>query len=248
MNLTYHPFESSYTNDTLRGTDITPRPDLVQTIAQTYGNTDKLLLDIGCGAGHKLQQMAPYFGTAIGLEPSVDMVKQAQNIQRDSDNIQIIRGIGQMLPLKDQTIDVMTAILTWWDPQEIHRALKPQGVLLIECIGPEDKTEFTKYFGKDEKGWRGANLNTNLLEMTEIIKHKLSPFFTDIDIQNKCWQTAYSSQGLWQLLNNTHTTVRNFDPQTDDKNFDKAIQLLSQNEQIILTQNRLIIIGNKIAK
>ena len=246
MNLPYHPFESSYVNDTLRGRDITPRPDLVQTLAQTYASNERYLLDIGTGSGHKLQQMAKHYGLAIGLEPSIDMLKHAKTIQSsDPNNIQLTRGIGKMLPLIDESIDVVTAIHTWWDPKEIYRVLKPNGVILIERIGPEDKSEFTKYFGKDEKGWRGANLNTNLVEMAENIKHKLSPFFVDIDIQSKHWQTAYTGEGLWQLLNNTYSTVRNFDPQIDYNNFDNAIQSLSHNNQIILTQNRLVITAHK---
>ena len=98
---------------------------------------------------------------------------------------------------------------------------------------------------KDSQGYRGANLNTQLDEMRHNLEKKLLPYFKIVQLQNATWKTCYTREGLWLLLNNTISTVRDFDPIKDKTVFDEAIKQLQVDNHITLTQNRLIIVASK---
>lgn len=245
MTSRYHNYQAQYAQNALRGVDITPRPELAMAIALQYASPEKTLLDIGCGTAEKTLTVAQSYKTILGLEPSLPLIRVAQqNIQHaNTHHAFLIRGVCQHLPLQPESIDVITAVLTWQDPSEIHNIIKKNGVVIIEGLGPEDKTTFTSYFGKDEQGYRGARLNTSLASLKESIYAQWSPYFSDIQIFNQHWQTAYTPEGLWDLLCTTYATVRNFDPLKDKPSFDKAITALAKEGNIILTQNRLVTVA-----
>lgn len=236
-------FTQIYSSKLLRGEDIIPRPEYSYGIVIESGGSDKKLLDIGCGSAYKTLKFSHNFQEIIGLEPSVDLLSIAQKSIKSQkiSNIYLVKGVAEHLPFRNNQFDVAIAILSWWFPQEVYCVLKPNGLFLIECLGPEDKKSFTHFFGKDKKGWRGANLNTDLAAMKQTIQQKLNPFFHSIEFKNILWQTSYCEEGLWMLLNNTKTTVRNFNPISDKEKFDNAMVHFKKNNQIILTQNRLII-------
>jgi len=57
-------------------------------------------------------------------------------------------------------------------------------------------------------------------------------------------RTKYQVNGLWSLLKNTCTTVRNFDKIKDKTSFDLAIAALAVDGEVILQQNRLLFIAS----
>ena len=243
MSRQFVEYHSYYSNDTLRGVDITQRPLLAADFAKQYAAPHKSLLDIGCGNMHKTLPLSDHFSKVVGVDPSRQLIEQAQsNIKKQNRiNARILEGTAQSLPPLPGKFDVVTAILTFWEPSEIHQIIHPEGVLLIEALGPEDKIEFTRFFGQDAQGWRGANIGLSFDMMVKKFKERLSPYFEINYIHNQNWQTRYSTEGLWTLLNNTYSTVRNFDPLSDKAAFEKACLALSKDEKIILNQNRLII-------
>jgi len=236
-------FQADYGKPDLRGKDLMPRPKLVPDFAKLYGGDSKSLLDIGCGNLYKIFPISQYFSTIVGIDPSPELIQQAKNeIQKNQfSNIAIIEGIAQALPKFSIRFDVVTAILSFWETAQIHNVINSEGIFLIECLGPEDKTTFTKYFGKDNNGWRGANVEKTLGEIESNIMNKLHPHFEITFNHNQDWETSYTKKQLWSLLNNTHSTVRNFNP-TDDKNvFEIAYSELEKDGEVILKQNRLVI-------
>lgn len=245
MTSSYFGYQKQYAQNSLRGFDIRPRPELAMNMALKYSGSTKSLLDIGCGTAEKMIPLAESFSTIVGLEPSIPLIEIAkQNIQHNFlRDAFLIRGLSQDLPFQSNTFDVITAILTWENPTEIHRVISQDGVVIIEGLGPNDKTAFTRYFGKDTNGHRGAHLDVDFDYLKKRIYDKWAPYFSSIEIFNQQWQTSYTKEGLWNLLNNTYTTVRNFDPKNDKPLFDEAVEALEKNGQIILTQNRLVTVA-----
>ncbi len=241
----YFSYEKQYAQNALRGMDIEPRPPLAMNMALQYSGAQKHLLDIGCGTADKMLTLTHAFNTVTGVEPSMPLVAVArQNIHtKQSHNAFLIRGVSQNLPLASNTFDVITAVLTWEDPKEAHRVIKSNGSLIVEGLGPEDKSAFTIYFGKDASGYRGACLDINLEQLKQRLYDKWSPYFSEIDVLNQKWRTSYTKEGLWDLVTTTYSTVRHFDPQKDKQCFDKAIKSLEKDGQIVLTQNRLVMIA-----
>jgi len=202
MKVNIAEYQAGYANNSLRGVDITPRPSSIQEIAKQYSGKDKSLLDIGCGTSYKPIQLSIYFKYLIGIEPSPAMLKHSiANIQANKlFNLHLVKGVAGYLPFKNMQFDVITAALTRWNPKEMRRVLKKGGIVLIESLGPEDKKDFTIFFGKDKDGWRGANLNTNLELMQKERVPKFEPYFSSVELINNSWQTVYNKKGLWELL------------------------------------------------
>ena len=101
------------------------------------------VLDIGCGGGGALRDMALLFPDSKlqGIDYSQDMVSLANRVNKrliEKGRAEIDHGTVSSLPFSDNTFDLVTAFEAcyFWpdllhDLQEIRRVLKPGGKLLI---------------------------------------------------------------------------------------------------------------------
>lgn len=120
-------------------------PKLYETIINYHkdgaGQFDTVI-DVGCGPGFALRNLAPHFTNAIGLDPSEGMIKAARSID-GSANIRFELSTAETLgsdlatPIPDQSVDLITASACahWFDmPRFWARAaeiLKPGGTVAI---------------------------------------------------------------------------------------------------------------------
>jgi SAM-dependent methyltransferase len=68
--------------------------EFVARLAGFSGGGGRRLLDLGCGTGALLLQLAPFFKRAIGVDPEPDMLREAQRAARETGfkNVEWIRG------------------------------------------------------------------------------------------------------------------------------------------------------------
>jgi ubiquinone/menaquinone biosynthesis C-methylase UbiE len=98
-----------------------------------------LLLDIGCGTGLFIEKYVSEAGTAIGLDISRGMIRQAQRRCCSSD---FVVGSAETIPFCNCSFDAAASLLTFSyikDPQamldEVFRVLKPGGTISICTLG-----------------------------------------------------------------------------------------------------------------
>lgn len=101
------------------------------------------VLDIGCGGGGALRDMATTFPRAklYGIDYSQDMVLLAKRVNKgliEKSRIEISHGSVSSLPFSDNTFDLVTVFEAYYfwqdldhDLQEIKRILRPGGTLLL---------------------------------------------------------------------------------------------------------------------
>ncbi len=252
MNNKIVEYKSGYASDLLRGQNLTSCPWIVQEVINNYAGYDKRLLDVGCGTSYKIIPVCSDFEYVLGVDPSPDMLQQSKINIKDNNikNMHLIKSVAEGLPFSPRSFDVVTAFLTRVIPSEIHRVLKPNGIAIVEVLSILDKQEFTRYFGKDNQGYRGVNLGTfsniehhQLEDEIATLKSMFSPYFKQIEIFHGTWQTTYTSEGLWELLKNTQKTVRGFCEEKDKKYFDQAMNDLKKGNAIVLNQSRYLIIA-----
>ena len=99
------------------------------------------LLDVGCGGGAFLRRALESRCTAVGVDHSPDMVREANEVNREAvgaGRLRIVEAEAELLPVPDGefTCAVMTGVFGFLpDPvaalREIHRALKPGGRIAV---------------------------------------------------------------------------------------------------------------------
>ncbi len=103
----------------------------------------KSILDIGCGTGHCTRSLKAKYPEArvIGLDIAQGMVDYSQS-QSSAENY--ICADAMNIPLESNSQDLIFSNLTfqWIDSldllfKELHRVLKPNGLLLFTSLGPE---------------------------------------------------------------------------------------------------------------
>jgi SAM-dependent methyltransferase len=105
------------------------------------------LLDLGCGIGRMTAPLAAHFDRAVGVDVSPLMIKQAQSLHNDIDNLEFIVNSGADLSsLDSESFKVICSysVLPHLPPDvvnayfsELGRVLAPQGLIRYQFwVGP----------------------------------------------------------------------------------------------------------------
>lgn len=93
------------------------------------------MLDIGCGEGRLCRILKPYFNEAIGIDPTIALI---ENAQEKDPNGKYIVGNAEELPFDNEGFDLVISCLSLIDIpdfekaiDEMARVLAPNGTLLI---------------------------------------------------------------------------------------------------------------------
>ena len=247
FTINYHP---KFDSDEVRGVDVEPRPwNLLETII-CYSDKSKKMLDVGCGTGYKLVSLLPYFKEIVAVDCNDAMLKVARNHSsfKGKENIKFLKRNAYDLNLESGYFDLVTAMLSRWTVSELHRILKADGIVIIASVGCRDKFDFKKYFGCNDDGLpRGQYLEFDSNTYINDIKNAFKEYFDVIIIKNGFWKTAYSREGIINLMRYT-PTIKNYDENKDKSNLNLALKKLAAKNspgKIILEQNRILIIAKK---
>lgn len=72
---------------------------------------DAVVLDLGCGTGYHLPLFGEHAARVIGVEPHPDLLALARRRvrDRDRDDVELLAGTAQAIPLPDRSVDVVHA-------------------------------------------------------------------------------------------------------------------------------------------
>jgi len=112
------------------------------------------VLDIGCGNGALLRQLAPRIASGHGVDGSHGMIRVAERHDNPA-HLAFSRVDSPTLPFPDASFDVVISLLSFryldWDPlmNEIRRVLAPGGRILVvdmvtAPVGPREVPRFLK--------------------------------------------------------------------------------------------------------
>jgi ubiquinone/menaquinone biosynthesis C-methylase UbiE len=107
----------------------------------------KHVLDLACGEGYGSALLARHAASVTGVDVSQQAIEHAKRAYAKLRNIQFVVGSATAIPAPDAGIDVAISFETLEHIHEqdeflaeLHRVLKPDGVLLISC---PNKAEYT---------------------------------------------------------------------------------------------------------
>ena len=120
----------------------------------SFADDCKVVLDVGCGTGRALLNFASkgYARTQfIGIEPAKNMRERATARIKDHENVLILDGRFEKIPLPSNSVDYLYSILAFhWTTdlgtsvKEISRVLKPDGTMDLFFIGRNNGREFIR--------------------------------------------------------------------------------------------------------
>ena len=146
--------------DKMRADMIGARTDLLALLDLLDENW--VVGDLGCGAGHISEALAPCVGRVIAVDESGPMLAAAQTRLKSHSNVELRTGTIESLPIEDATLDAAVLFLVAHfitDPgkvmREIRRVLKPGGRLLIVDLMSHDRAEYVLQLGHVWQGFDG---------------------------------------------------------------------------------------------
>ncbi|MEM1211106.1 MAG: metalloregulator ArsR/SmtB family transcription factor [Planctomycetota bacterium] len=109
------------------------------------------VVDLGCGTGSTLADLAPWVTKVVGIDRSKPMLAAAAGRIADLSNVELHRGELDALPLQDQYADAALLVLVLAyleDPApvlaEMHRILKPGGTALVIDLLQHERDDFRR--------------------------------------------------------------------------------------------------------
>ncbi|WP_245662651.1 class I SAM-dependent methyltransferase [Nocardia vermiculata] len=111
-------------------------PHLSTFLASSAPTTD-LAVDVGCGNGQLTTQLAPHFGTTLGIDPSADQIANTQHHER----VRYLQAPAENLPVPDHSASLITAAQAahWFDRpafySEVRRIAVPGAVIALISYG-----------------------------------------------------------------------------------------------------------------
>lgn len=115
--------------------------DRVAALAVRVHPAARRVLDVGCGTGYLLRQLATHLPEAAelaGIDPAPAMVRVARAATSDDHRITVSSGVAERLPYPDQAFDLVVSTTSFdhWADQaaglrECARVLAPCGRLVL---------------------------------------------------------------------------------------------------------------------
>ncbi|WP_338087666.1 class I SAM-dependent methyltransferase [Nocardioides lijunqiniae] len=120
---------------------VDPHGRLASTLRGLATWQDATALDLGCGTGFHLPSLADDVGPdgrVVGVEPHPDLLALARRRTRSRENVSVLQGTAQAVPLPDASVDVVHARWAYFfgpgcEPglAELDRVVRRGGVALV---------------------------------------------------------------------------------------------------------------------
>lgn len=117
-----------------------------------YTNKDSVCLDLGTGGGEKVLKYYPEVKKVFATDFSSEMIKTAkENLKMyPNKNVEFLQMDNLNMTFNEESFNLISARHTVIDAKQIYKALKPNGVLIIEGVDQKDCWELKTLFGRGQ--------------------------------------------------------------------------------------------------
>ena len=127
--------------------------------------------DLGCGTGHVAASLAPFVAQVIAVDGSDAMLAEARRRLQGHDNVQVLHGDMEALPVDDGALDAAVVALVLHhlpDPgralAEMARVIRPGGRILVIDMMPHHREDMAGRMGHVWLGFAEETITSHLAE------------------------------------------------------------------------------------
>jgi ubiquinone/menaquinone biosynthesis C-methylase UbiE/DNA-binding transcriptional ArsR family regulator len=128
---------------------------------------DVVVGDLGCGSGRLAATIAPYARSVVAVDSSTEMLGVAHARLAGFDNVQIVQGRIEELPLESASLDLALVVHLLHhvaDPSaalaEVARVLRPGGRLVVADVLPHPYDDYRRTMGHIWLGFGRPTIET----------------------------------------------------------------------------------------
>lgn len=195
---------------------------VAELLAENLDTSQPLqLLDTGCGEGYYTKRIADALSERCGLNApyfwGVDISKPAiQSAAKKDSNLQFSVASSAHLPFSEESFHAAVKIYAPSPEHELHRVLKPKGLLIAVNPGPHHLHQLKALVYKSVKGHTGIQTpegfeNTGSVQLRYNISLRMQQ-----DIQNLLLMTPF----YWSASKETQAKIASLDHLDIDTDFD----------------------------
>ncbi len=207
------------------------------------------LLDVGCGSGHVLKNVAEnsvgYIPAIrlVGLDLSKAMIRIAAHNTGHLSNVFFVLGDAYNLPFADSTFDVVLCRTSPYLPEEIYRILASRSHFVRYEQGPLDFQEIVEVFKERYTIRMPSWMHIETWKDDEIKRH-LDVGFESVDLREFIVTQYYTKETLSEMIEMT-PLVMDFSHEKDRDRLDEIAKNHLTPHGIAITRQYTILIGIK---
>jgi SAM-dependent methyltransferase len=131
-----------------------PTPWDYMDVVLRYLQPSHHVLDVGTGGGEKFLELAPRFGTGVGvdIEPRMIEVAERNRVASRVENVSFRPMRAEVLNFPDATFDVVLNRHSVVQVAEVIRVLKPDGLFITQQVGGRNTQSIFTAFGWGRTG------------------------------------------------------------------------------------------------
>ncbi|MFW9957315.1 MAG: class I SAM-dependent methyltransferase [Candidatus Odinarchaeota archaeon] len=158
---------------------------------QSEQHRDWHVVEIGCGPGRMLAEMATMFELVTGVDFSPDMVKYTRSRFRHLNNVKILLNDGKAIPMKTASVDLVYSVLALQHMNreavesyfsEASRVLRPSGIFRFQTrwdIEQRNANYMDRYFlSKQDVQDLAKHNGFEIIDYQHGLAHELFHWFT----------------------------------------------------------------------
>ena len=207
-----------------------------------YGNSDSIVLDIGCADGRSTLSVAPDFKKIIAIDFSEGMLNSAKRNQLKQGvlNVSFEKQDASSMSYPDSFFDLIYSRRGPTYYEEFFRLLKKSGIYAEIQIGENDAKSIKEVFGRGQDFglWNISKLQRNKEEIEKA-------GFKVIFAQDYEYSEYYASPKDLESFLEGVPIFEDFDPERDKKYLEEYIKGNTSNKGVFLQRHRVVIVAQK---
>jgi SAM-dependent methyltransferase len=199
---------------------------------------EKRALDVGCGSGLFACEMAGHFGQVIGIDTSIERLKQAEEVARELGvgNVGFERQDARGTTFEDESFDVIYNRRGPSFYQEGFRVAKKGGKMVWISIGEKDTWELKQVFGR---GQGFHEWPKTALEWAE--EQARQAGFRVVYGQDFFYDEYYASHQDLEVFLRSVPIFEDFDVEGDRARLEQYVERFQEEQGIRLERHRYVV-------